>query len=71
MCTFRDERTVLVCDPAIDRVRAAVGTAFADAVRFTHVDGEPTLVEAHDSVDAGRFGELVRVAIATSQEPTT
>jgi hypothetical protein len=64
MCTFKDERTVLVCDVAIGRVKEDLGATFDDGVRYTVVDGTGTLVEVGQDVDAARFTALARKAIA-------
>jgi len=67
MCTFKDERTVLVCDVAIGRVKEDLGATFDDGVRYTVVDGTGTLVEVGQDVDAARFTALARKAIAQAQ----
>jgi hypothetical protein len=69
MCTVKDQRAVLVCDLAIDRVRREVVAAFGDRVRFTHVDFQPTLVEATPDVDPERFVTIVLAAGAAAQGP--
>jgi hypothetical protein len=63
MCTFKDERTVEVCDVAIERVRQTIDPVFGGQVRYTHVDGRPTLVEAMSGVDGEVFAAQVRSAI--------
>ena len=55
MCTFHDDRTVMVCDSIRDRMRAGLGAEFGDRVGFTHVDYQGTLVEAQDGVETERF----------------
>ena len=67
MCTFRDDRTAEVCDVAIAHVRREVDAAFAGKIRYTHVDGQPTLVEAALDVDAAAFQARSRAAIAAAQ----
>jgi hypothetical protein len=67
MCTFRDERTVQVCDMAIGQVRQEVKATFGDAVICTHVEGGGTLVQAGPDVDPKLFGERTRAAIAAAQ----
>ncbi len=57
MCTFQDKHAVLVCDVAISHVRRAIDTAFGDAVQYSTVEGQGTLVEATPTVDAERFQE--------------
>jgi hypothetical protein len=69
VCTVRDQRAVLVCDVAIDKVRQEVAAAFGDRVSFTHVDFQPTLVEATPEVDAERFIAIVLAASAAAQSP--
>ncbi len=64
MCTFKNERQVMVCDIAIRKVRAATESAFGHEICFTVVDGEGTLVEAPAEVDAARFDAIVLDAIA-------
>jgi hypothetical protein len=59
MCEIRDERSVTVCDVALDRYRAALG-GLGDAVSFVHVDYQPTLIECHDETNLPEFQRLVR-----------
>jgi hypothetical protein len=68
MCTFKDERTVLVCDVAIGRVRAAIDATVTarDSVRYTVVDGQGTLVEAEHGVDVQQFTVATQAAIAAA-----
>jgi hypothetical protein len=66
MCTFKDERTVEVCDVAIARVKQELDAAFAGKIRYTHVDWQPTLVEAPADVDAEAFAARARSAIAAA-----
>jgi len=68
MCTFKDERTVLVCDVAIGRVQNQLGDAFGDQVRYTVVPGQGTLVVADPAVDGPRFTALAQATIAASQD---
>lgn len=67
MCTTKNEREVMVCDVAIDRVRNEVETALRGGVRYTHVDGEGTLVAAEGWVDSDQFQKVVQAAIAVAQ----
>jgi hypothetical protein len=68
MCTFQDDRTVMVCDVAIGRVREEVQTAFGtDRVRCTVVEGQGNLVQAEPGVDVEQFGVRVRAAIDDAQ----
>jgi hypothetical protein len=69
VCTVKDKRAVLVCDLALARVRQEVAAAFGDRVSFTHVDFQPTLVEATPDVDAERFIAIVLAASAAAQSP--
>lgn len=64
MCTFKNDRQVMVCDIAIGKVRAATESVFGDEIQFTLVDGEGTLVEAPTNVDPIRFDAVVMEAIA-------
>lgn len=68
MCTFQDEQTVLVCDVAIGHVRKAIDAAFGDAVQYTTMKGQGTLVEATHAVDVEQFQTLTRAAIAAAQD---
>ena len=67
MCTFQDEHTVLVCDVAISHVRRTIDAAFGEAVQYSTLEGQGTLVEATPTVDAERFQKLTRTAIAEAQ----
>jgi hypothetical protein len=44
MCTFENEQSVVVCDSAIQQVRAAVSAAFGDGIRYTPIAGQGTRV---------------------------
>lgn len=68
MCTFKDEHTVLVCDVAISHVRETVDAVFGNAVHYTMVEGQGTLVEVNPTVDAEQFHALTRTAIAVAQD---
>ena len=68
MCTVTGERAVLVCDLAIDRVRTELTATLGPGIRFTHVDFQPTLVEAEPEIDARRFVEIVLAASAAAQQ---
>ena len=70
MCSVTGERAVLVCDLAIDRVRAELTAALGLGIRSTHVDFQPTLVEAEPEVDASRFVDIVMAASAAAQQST-
>lgn len=69
MCTFHGERKVQVCDVAIGHVMAELAADFGGGtVRYTHMEGEGTLVEAVDeSVDAACFQQLVRNGMAAAE----
>jgi hypothetical protein len=68
MCTFENERSVLVCDVAIHQVREAVSTVFGDAVQFTPAPGQGTRVEVALTLDKKVFEEVARSAIAAAQQ---
>ena len=68
MCTYENERSILVCDIAIHQVREAVSTAFGDAVQFTLAPGQGTRVEAPPTIDEEAFQEVTCAAIATAQQ---
>jgi hypothetical protein len=68
MCTFDNEHSVVVCDIAIQQVRAAVSAAFGDGIRYTPIVGQGTRVEARPSIDEEAFQEVARSAIAAAQE---
>jgi hypothetical protein len=70
MCTFENEQSVVVCDSAIQQVRAAVNAAFGDGIRYTPIAGQGTRVEARPSIDEETFREVTRSAIAAAQEKT-
>ncbi|HEY8767240.1 MAG TPA: hypothetical protein VIP09_08270 [Dehalococcoidia bacterium] len=67
MCTFKNERTVQVCDVAIEKVRRTLAGAFGNDVSFTHVEGAGTLVKAAAPVDPEGFSRLAREAIASAE----
>lgn len=67
MCTFDHETAVTVCDVAIGRVRSNLEEAFPGAIRFTHLEGAGTLVEADSELEPARFAAIVRGAIAEAQ----
>lgn len=68
MCTFKDERNVLVCDVAIGHVRREVEALFGRAVRLAPIEGEGTLVTADATVSADEFATVTRAAIAAAQD---
>ena len=70
MCTFEDERRVMVCDVAIGQVRQGLA-AFGDTVQYTSCEGQGTLVEASSCLDTEQFQELTRTAIALAQSRAT
>lgn len=68
MCTFNGDREVKVCDVAIGHVKAVLAADLGDVVRYTHLEGEGTLVEVvGDGVDAGLFKQLVRNGMAAAE----
>lgn len=72
MCTFHGDKQVQVCDVAIGHVKSRLASDLDATVRYTHLEGEGTLVEAvGDSVDVGLFQQLVRngMAAVESSEP--
>jgi hypothetical protein len=68
MCTFKDERTVQVCDVAIEQVRHELQASFGEKVHYTHVAGEGTIVQASEDVDATLFNTRAQAAIAAAQQ---
>ncbi len=60
MCDIRDEMSLTVCDVAVDRYRLVMTERLGDAVSFTHVDYQPTLVECRDPSRLPEFQSLVR-----------
>lgn len=68
MCTFKDQQHVLVCDVAIGQVRASLTAVFGEAIRYTSVEGQGTLVQAPPSVAGEPFLALTRAAIDQAQQ---
>jgi gluconate kinase len=66
MCDIRDEKSVSVCDAAIGRYRDVLGSRLGEAVSFTHVDYQPTLVECRDRSRLREFQRLVRELMGAS-----
>lgn len=67
MCTFHSDREVQVCDVAIDHIKAELTTQ-GDAIRYTHLDGEGTLVQVvGNEVDPDHFEKLVRNGMAAAE----
>ncbi len=64
MCTFTNDRELSVCDVAIGQVKAKLTPELGDALRYTHLEGEGTLIEAAHTVDAERLRQLVDAGIA-------
>jgi hypothetical protein len=64
MCEMLDESRLTVCDVAIERYRSRLGERLGEAVSFTHVDYQPTLVECVDSGRVAEFGALVQELMA-------
>jgi hypothetical protein len=68
MCTFNGDREVTVCDVAIKPVKAALATGWGDAVRYTHLEGEGTLIEVvGQAVDVQLFEQLVKEGMAEAE----
>ncbi|HLW00599.1 MAG TPA: hypothetical protein VKT82_18220 [Ktedonobacterales bacterium] len=68
MCTFKDQQNVLVCDVAIGQVRASLTAAFGEAIQYTPMEGQGTLVQAPPSVAGEPFLALTRAAIDQAQQ---
>lgn len=68
MCTAEHERSTLVCDVAIGRVRHELEGVFAEGITYTVVEGCGTRVEAAPTVEAQRFAEVVQRAIAAARD---
>ncbi len=68
MCTVENEQSILVCDGAIQQVRAATSQAFGDAVQFTSAPGQGTRVEVPPTIDTEAFQKVTREAIAAAQQ---
>lgn len=67
MCTFHSDREVQVCDFAIGHVKAEL-KAQGDAVRYTHLEGEGTLVQVvGNGVDSDLFEKLVGNGMAAAE----
>lgn len=60
MCTFKSDRTAMVCDVAIEVVKEELAGTVGERVSYTVRHGEGTLVEAGPEVDAKAFAEAVR-----------
>lgn len=67
MCTFHSDTEVQVCDVAIPHVKAQLAGE-GDAVKFTHLEGEGTLVQVvRSGVAPEVFGRLVRNGMAKAE----
>jgi hypothetical protein len=60
MCDIRDERSLVVCDVAVDRYRRVLSDRLGSTVSFTHVDHQPTLIECHDQSLLPEFQRLIQ-----------
>jgi hypothetical protein len=61
MCTFQSDREVVVCDVAIEHVRAELqGYAGTDVTYRAAEEGGTTFVQAAEVVDPEAFREAVR-----------
>ena len=67
MCDIRDEKSLTVCDVAVERFRLVMKARLGDAVSFTHVDYQPTLVECWDPGRLSEFQSLVSELIGGSR----
>jgi hypothetical protein len=67
MCTFQDERTVLVCPVASDQVCARLHDVFGDLVQCSNRSEQGTLIRVPSSIDPAHFQAVARAAIATAQ----
>jgi hypothetical protein len=68
MCIVEDERSTVVCDVAIGRVRQELEATFADGVTFTVVAGHGTRVQATPTIDAEQFAAVLQQAIVAAQQ---
>lgn len=64
MCTFKGDRSVMVCDSIRDTMKRELTAVFGTEVSFTHVDFQGTLVEASSKVNPQHFRERVQQIIA-------
>lgn len=71
MCTFKDERTVMICDVALGQVRERLQETFGEAVQYTTVEGRGTQVQASSTVNTAQFQAVTREAIAEAQNRTS
>lgn len=61
MCMFQSDREVVVCDVAIEHVRAELqGYAGTDVTYRAAEEGGTTFVQAGEEVDPEAFGQAVR-----------
>lgn len=69
MCTFNGYRELTVCDVAIKPVKAALGADLnGEAVRYTHLEGEGTLIEVvGQAVGVQLFERLVKEGMAEAE----
>ena len=68
MCTFHSETQVQVCDVAIPHVKSRLAAGLGGSVRYTHMEGEGTMVEAVGEVDPQLFEKLVRNGMAAAEQ---
>lgn len=66
MCTFQDERSVLVCDVARREVETALKREIGPNAQFTVIHGQGTLVELDQGQDPTRFRDVVQGAMAAA-----
>ena len=70
MCTVEDERSAVVCDMAIGRVRQELHAVFDQGITYAVVEGQGTRIQAAPIVDAQQFAAVVQRAIAAAQQFT-
>jgi hypothetical protein len=68
VCTKEGERSAVICDVAIARVRQEFTEALPQGISYSVVEGRGTRVQADLTVDGQRFSALVQEAIAKTQE---
>jgi hypothetical protein len=68
MCDIRDERSLTVCDVAIARYRDKLIPRLGQAVSFTHVDYQPTLVVCRDPARLEEFATLVKELMDSAKD---
>ena len=69
VCTFENERSVVVCDVAIDHVRRDADLLFGTRVRYAVIEGQGTRIEIVEGIDPDEFATHMRIAIEAAQTP--